>query len=329
MTNRKGSRSTSELRVARWRQVNEWPYWLVKRGLVTFGSADLLLRAVNATSSPETIAKHGWATAVRLVAPPGDNSVIRLRFEPTSRYGLERLRKEEGLVVDVGANIGYMSITVAKMQPSLPVLAIEPAPVTFFYFLWNCWLNRVSVRPGNPEERNESLSPGIIVAFNAAVAGRHDGRSVDLRFNPSRTQDAMLARIINSTRDLHSYARGGCGKRRASYSLSQRAVCNNYTQTVNVPTFDVLGYLRRQGTDTVQLLKLDCEGCEVPFVLNTLANGSKPTRPDWFINKQKVKMVVAELHQTHFQGLLPADVNLAAGAFTARGCNFRSWNVRC
>merc|ERR1712183_503311 len=48
--------------------------------------------------------------------------------------------------VDIGANLGLITIQLLKTYPSLRVLAIEPSPSTFRYLLWNLRANGVADR---------------------------------------------------------------------------------------------------------------------------------------------------------------------------------------
>lgn len=53
------------------------------------------------------------------------------------------LLKQQGVFVDVGANIGRVSIAIAKALPQTKVIAIEPEPQTFAALTHNVFLNNL------------------------------------------------------------------------------------------------------------------------------------------------------------------------------------------
>ena len=128
---------------AAWRTL---PPWLHAIGVKTFGDEALLHAAVANTSEPSryTLGPKNVSNyaSLRLVQPPGDNSIIRVQYgnlfwPGRVPYGMMLLSGTvKGTVVDIGANIGAVAIAIAKRHPTLRVIACEPAPVTFFYLLW-------------------------------------------------------------------------------------------------------------------------------------------------------------------------------------------------
>ena len=67
-------------------------------------------------------------------------------IEAIRDYGLDQIELEDGdLVVDVGANVGIVSLYLAKKFPNVRVIAFEPHPETFDYLKLNVEVNGVDV----------------------------------------------------------------------------------------------------------------------------------------------------------------------------------------
>jgi len=253
----------------------QWmPHWLRVQGIAAFGSAKDLEAAVASTRSPQLLTRT--CGSVRLVEPPGDNSIIRLQWQRRGSYGLESLvPAENGTVVDVGGNIGAISMLLVKCHPTLRVVAYEAAPVTFFFMLWNCVLNNVPVRVGSRDTQALRRSSGID-AYNMAVA-RGSEDYVDISFNVNKTQDTVLTFMEHSHVGVLGCGRGKTG-----------AMCQPLQRHVRVPAVNVLSHLEVLGVQIVDLLKIDCEGCEIPFLANDRIR-------EWFVNKSRVRHVGAEI----------------------------------
>jgi FkbM family methyltransferase len=65
-------------------------------------------------------------------------------WEDAERKFVSAISPEEGIVIDVGANIGIYSIILAKCHPKLKVIAIEASPDIFARLRSNCELNELS-----------------------------------------------------------------------------------------------------------------------------------------------------------------------------------------
>ena len=67
-------------------------------------------------------------------------------------YGFSTLLLHHGdVVLDVGANVGVVSIWLAKLYPGIRIIAIELDPTNFRFMLWNLHRNnaaRLRVAPG-------------------------------------------------------------------------------------------------------------------------------------------------------------------------------------
>ena len=71
-------------------------------------------------------------------------SVVKPDYEDTEREFINSLEiTKEGVVIDVGAHIGFYSIFIAKKFPLTKIIAIEASPPTFKKLKLNCKLNNV------------------------------------------------------------------------------------------------------------------------------------------------------------------------------------------
>lgn len=80
-------------------------------------------------------------------------------------YGLDSMRFHRGdIVLDVGANVGIVSIILGKLNPGITIYAFEPVPLTYKTLLKNLKLNGVS----NVVAVNRALSgDGAPLTINA------------------------------------------------------------------------------------------------------------------------------------------------------------------
>jgi len=228
-----------------WRSL---PPWLQTIGVEAYGgNASQLAVAIASTKAPTLLTRE--CTTLRLVEPPGDNSMVRLQWQRGGIYGLAKLsHAANGTVVDIGANIGAISLTLARCHPTLRIIACEPSPVTYFYLLWNCVLNGVPVRVAMPSHPRPRTAGGID-ALNVAVS--RDGEStVTLSFDATHTQDTVLDSMVS--RDVQVL---GCGRSKGG------GKCLPFRRSVVVPAIDLPLYLHHIHVPTIELLKVDCEGC--------------------------------------------------------------------
>jgi len=80
-------------------------------------------------------------------------------------YGLDSIQFQRGdIVLDVGANVGIVSIILGKLNPGITIYAFEPVPLTYKTFLKNLKLNGVT----NVVAVNRALSgDGAPLTINA------------------------------------------------------------------------------------------------------------------------------------------------------------------
>lgn len=92
-----------------------------------------------------TSREHG----IKIVCPPGDHRVTPvetlnfLRYEQTDSNMIMRLVEPGDTVLDIGANMGWYSLNIAKTHPSCTVHAFEPIPDTYQVLCENVSLNGV------------------------------------------------------------------------------------------------------------------------------------------------------------------------------------------
>lgn len=138
-----------------------------------------------------------------------------------NQYKIDSLDLGDAKVIfDVGANIGFFSIYMAKAYPNARIYAFEPVAENYAHLCWN--LGKAGVEN--------------VVPLNFGI-GDVDG-----------------VKVIQS---IHHWNQGG-------------STMNNFKENWQFDTFNVqsktlattLKYLRFPSDQTIDFLKVDCEGCE-------------------------------------------------------------------
>lgn len=94
-------------------------------------------------------------------------------------YGLKQMEfKPEDVIIDIGANIGCVSIYLAKKYPFLKILSFEAHPFNYSNLIENIRLNGVN----------------NIIPFNLAVSS-NDNSEVLITLNPSNTGSSSIFKI--------------------------------------------------------------------------------------------------------------------------------------
>jgi FkbM family methyltransferase len=84
---------------------------------------------------------------VKMICPPGDHRVASIEalnfhdYETIDSAMIMKLVSPNDCVVDIGANMGWYSINIAKTFPTCKVHAFEPLPQTYAYLEKNIKLN--------------------------------------------------------------------------------------------------------------------------------------------------------------------------------------------
>jgi FkbM family methyltransferase len=86
---------------------------------------------------------------VKMVCPPGDHRVAPIEalnfldYEAIDSAMIMKLVSPNDCVIDIGANMGWYSINIAKTFPLCKVHAFEPIPKTYSYLEKNIKLNEI------------------------------------------------------------------------------------------------------------------------------------------------------------------------------------------
>ena len=255
-------------------------------GVAAFGSISALAAILKKTRVRQLRTLDG-AVTLQLASIDGDKSVSHLRREMRSdRYEVLKLRDDggDGCVVDVGANLGYLSLTVAKLYPRMRVLSIEPTPPTFFLLLVNLHLNRVPI-----------LSPLTFIA--------RDARGV----LPLHAATGGASTRANDTVVMHFPVGGGDSQLAMAAQGAAAWQPKGGFRAQSVPLVSLPSYLEAMGVHTIQLLKIDCEGCEWA-ALSSLRDWLTPPVttpglklrfwrwPSWWPYRPRIERLVGELH---------------------------------
>ena len=112
--------------------VAQLPSYLQEIGLSVFGSQELLSEAVEGMSEPQEIAFSTWLEisggerSLWMVQGKQDNGIGR-SGHLINEYGIEDIKENDGnLMVDIGANIGLVTIASAMLHPRLKICSFEP-----------------------------------------------------------------------------------------------------------------------------------------------------------------------------------------------------------
>lgn len=145
-------------------------------------------------------------------------------------YGLSKIDfKENDIVIDIGANIGMVSLYLAKKYPFLKIYAFEPFKISYDSFIKSIKINNISGK--------------TIYPFNKAVT--KDGRNIVME-----TTD-----LLNSVSSTVAFKK----KESKRDNIIQSITLDNIIETV----------LSENKQDHIKLLKMDCELSEYEILKNT------------------------------------------------------------
>merc|ERR1719321_262681 len=189
-----------------------------------------------------------------------ESGIPFLQDELANRYhpnGVSEVDAEEGLLVDVGMNLGDTAIIFSKKKPKMQVIAFEPVPPTYFLCLWNLHLNSVPIL--GKEDIGKPNKPGVL-ALNEAVG---NGEDLEVQWYPECSV---------------------CGKTGGG---PPKGPGRGKAESRMVPTMQLPAFLKSHGIGSIQHMKVDCEGCEY-FVM--------PTMKESIESKQQVERFAVEVH---------------------------------
>lgn len=262
------------------------PLSVQEAGIRAFGSAAACESALNNTVV-ETLRSLNGKLRVKLASMKGDKSVNHLRQEMGGdRYGVTHSNLHSSgdpIVVDVGANLGDFTLAAAMLYPHVSVLAVEPAPPTFFYLVLNLHLNKV--RMLTPSTFGQASTGGVLPLHAALGGAPSKPAKGGGRANANRSTVLMHYPVGRHDSQLAMTAHDGLAPRGGW--RSQR-----------VPLVYLPDFLDQRGVRKVRLFKVDCEGCEwqlLPSLRSWLLPMSRATtllKP----RKPKIEKLVGELH---------------------------------
>lgn len=101
-------------------------------------------------------------------------------YELDTSYNFENINFKEGdIVVDIGGNVGMISIFLAKLYPFLKIYAFEPVRENYENFIKNIKLN--------------NIPDGTIIVENKAVT--KDGRTINMNINITNKGGSAISEI--------------------------------------------------------------------------------------------------------------------------------------
>ena len=138
--------------------------------------------------------------------------------------------KPGDVVIDIGANVGSVSIMLAKKYPFLKIYSFEAHPINFENLQKNIKENNIT----------------NIKAFNNAVYSE-DNFLIDINLNMDNTGAS------NSFIDPEHYPE----------------VYNKEYSSIEVPTISLDTIIKNNNIENIKLLKMDCEGAEFDIFSNS------------------------------------------------------------
>jgi len=134
-------------------------------------------------------------------------------------------------MLDVGGNYGVVTIAaMKKYAKTLRVIAVEPIPETFFFLVWNLYINEVPVL-NEAAMKDEKDAPGVL-ALNSG-SGDVAGQELNFCAYPWSSMNSKVCDCKPSQDNCHV-----------------------------VPSITVDRVVGMFASDTIAMVKMDCEGCE-------------------------------------------------------------------
>ena len=197
---------------------------------------------------------------VLLTENGGDDSIQRLEVEFASldkdTYGIHKISSSHPLVLDIGGNIGFISILTQLVHPRSQIVVFEPSPLTYFFLRLNLFINQVHVLTSEELQGNPH-TPGIYPVFGGLGA----------------SQALEYARMSDPERVKHQ---------------SQNGIVD-FGEVGDIPMYSLPSFLLTHGLSDrpFDIVKLDCECCEYRVI---------PNSSDWLLNRALVVSLTGEIH---------------------------------
>ena len=241
------------------------PHELLREGIKIFGSKVALAESV---SQIETFDFPGLKQPMRLAAFTGDKTLVRIRKEIIQdSYNLRGVSTGKGLVLDIGANIGDVTVYLAMRLKHARIVAVEAVPHTAWLVRYNLMLNNIIDVPceslgstgGTGATRNS------VCVLNRAVT-RNGGGGVPISFSLNRTQSATV----------------GAEAAQGMATVVPMVSCNELLQYRH-------DKLNPSSLLPVLLFKMDCEGCEFEVI---------PSMGSVFADRNVIHKFAGEIHMS-------------------------------
>ena len=269
------------------------PPRLEKLGLKLFKNELVLNDVISSISKPVELIVYG--IKIYLVQRKGDNGLEKLNHEFSKGkdgYGLKRFTREQnGTMIDIGANIGAMSIYTAKKAPNCQVIAFEPIPRTYFYFRYNMYLNNITVL----RKWECGTQTGGILPINQAVGAMHEIKEITYPSNQSQ-----LATLSDS----------------------------NYGHKINITVASFNDIIRRYDINVIHFLKIDCEGCEFE-VIPSISERFTDRKKIHYIGAEIHQSLLDPYSKTIARRPNRTLIDSTLSILRRRGCGTTSWNIEC
>ena len=239
---------------------------------------------------------YGGAFNITLRELKVDNTIERLKVELLGdQYDLSKCVMPS-FIIDVGANVGGFCVCAAKMFPQSQVLCAEPAPLIHLLLVWNLAENDIPLV--GLKSFGQKNWPGV-VPLQAAFAAT-DGW-LDFAFKPFASQESFLMQLSPMSREGRDPWWYHAEASLVKYITDGERDLRYYFDEMQVKAFDLRKLLGDLNVTFVDMLKLDCEGCEFGLIASMR---------DWVSDKSRIRALAGEIHWF----FLYPDPNAAAGA---------------
>ena len=270
------------------------PPRLERLGIKLFKSKQLFQNILTTISEPSSLELYG--TTIYLAQRKDDNGLQKLKHEFSQQlqdgYGLNRLLTiQNGTMIDIGANIGAISIFLAKRIPNSQIISFEPIPQTYFLLRYNMFLNNITVI----KKWDRGTTMCGIIPINQAVGAIQEVKEITYPTNQSQ-----LAALSDSP-DGHK---------------------------INITVASFHDIIRRYDIDVIDFLKIDCEGCEfevIPSIKDRFVDKNKIRYVGAEIHQSLMDPTSKPLAKRPNQ----TAIDITLSALRDRGCKTNTWNVEC
>jgi FkbM family methyltransferase len=145
-------------------------------------------------------------------------------------YELSRFKGCSNSIFDIGANCGVATTILAKQNPNATIYSFEPFPPTYSLLLENLKLNKIT----------------NVKTFNVAV-GKAGREFVTLHLHPEFSGGNTTCSSSEPFEEFH----------------------HSPAKSINVPCIALDAFIQEHAVETIDLLKIDCEGSEFEILLHS------------------------------------------------------------